>query len=330
MLRSAFLLAVLLVAAGCDTTEDEFVALPVVSSVMIAGEALPEIRLTRLALLNTTYDPSTQAIPTGEVRVTRVGADGAPDVVYPYRHAGEGRYVPEDASAQVAPGGTYWLHAVVPSPDAVGTDTLRAETLVPPAITIVEPPPAEIVYGQGLGAPVRLTTSSTADRRAVYLFTARATARDEFEEITVDGESRWRQRGLPGRFDPIPASAFFTFADCEIGDDGLATCDTDPTEFDDGASPLLNEDNYEILPDGTGRITIPFIGIGFYGPQAITFHSLDDALVDFVQTQSLQANPTTISPGEVPNVTTNVENGLGLFGSLARVTVTTFVREPGT
>lgn len=323
MLRAAFLAALVLVVAGCDATEDEFVALPVVSSVLIAGEPLPEVRLTRLALLNTTYDPATQAITTGEVAVALDGGAS-----YSYRHAGEGRYVPEDASATVAPGGTYRLVAVVPSTDGVGTDTLRAETLVPPAITIVEPPPAEITYGEGLGPAVRLTTSSTAERRAVYLFTARATARDEFEEVTVDGETRWRQRGLPGRFGPIPASAFFTFADCEIGADGLATCESDPAEFDNGASPLLNEDNYEILPDGTARVTIPFIGVGFYGPQAITFHSLDDALVDFVQTQSLQANPTTISPGEVPNVTTNVENGLGVFGSLARATVTTFVREP--
>ena len=327
MPRAAFL-ALALIAAGCDTTEDEFVALPVVSSVLVADEALPDVRLTRLALLNTTYDPAAQAITTGDVRVTRVGADGAADVVYPYRHAGEGRYVPEDASAQVAPGGTYRLRAVVPSPDGVGTDTLRAETVVPPAITIVEPPPAEVGYGEGLGVPVRLTTSSTAERRAVYVFTARATARDEFEEITVDGETRWRQLRLPGRFDPIPASAFFTFADCELEADGRATCESDPADFDGGSSPLLNEDNYEILPDGTARVTIPFIGVGFYGPQAITFHSLDDALVDFVQTQAIQATPTTISPGEVPNVTTNVENGLGVFGSLARVTVTTFVREP--
>ncbi len=329
MPRAALFAVLALVAAGCDTTEDEFVALPVVSSVLIAGETMPEVRLTRLALLNTTYDPSTQAIATGDVVVTRVGQDGAADVVYPYRHAGEGRYVPDDASAQVVPGATYRLRAVVPAPDGVGVDTLRAETLVPPAITIVEPPPAEIGFGEGLGVPVRLTTSSTAERRAVYLFTARATQRDEFEEVTVDGETRWRQRRLPGRYDPIPSSAFFTFADCELEADGRATCESDPAEFDDGASPLLNEDNYEILPDGTARVTIPFIGVFFYGPQSFTFHSLDDALVDFVQTQSIQATPTTISPGEVPNVTTNVENGLGVFGSLARTTVTTFIRTPG-
>lgn len=329
MLRSAFLLALLVAVAGCDATEDEFVALPVVSSVLIVGEELPEVRLRRLAPLNSTYDPAAQAINGAEVTVTLVGIDGTDEQTIPYVSQRDGRYVPHRANTYfVQPGRTYRLVAVVPSVNGVGMDTLRAETLVPPAITIVEPPPAEITYGEGLGPAVRLTTSSTAERRAVYLFTARATARDEFDEVTVDGETRWRQRGLPGRFGPIPASAFFTFADCEIGADGLATCESDPAEFDNGASPLLNEDNYEILPDGTARVTIPFIGVGFYGPQAITFHSLDDALVRFVQTQSLQANPTTISPGEVPNVTTNVENGLGVFGSLARATVTTFVREP--
>lgn len=329
MTRLPLLLVALLAvtAAGCDAARDDaFVALPVVSGVLVADEPLPAIRLSRLAPLNAVYDPSAVAITdAADVVVTRLGADGAPAEVHTYRHDGAGRYVPLDASATAVPGATYRFRATVGAAEGPGTVELRAETLVPPAITIVEAPPDTVTYGVGQGPAVRLTTSSTAERRAVYLFTARATARDEFEEIRVGGARRWRQRLLPGRFGPVPT--YVLFLGCTRESDAAPyVCDRNPADLDNGSSPLLNEDNYEVLPDGTARVAIPFIGIGFYGPQAITFHSLDDALVAFTATQQLQQNPTTISPGEIPNVTTNVENGLGVFGSLARATVTTFVR----
>ena len=37
---------------------------------------------------------------------------------------------------------------------------------------------------------------------------------------------------------------------------------------------------------------------------------------------------STLSPGEIPNVTTNVVGGLGLFGSYARVSNQTEIVEP--
>lgn len=328
MRRLHVLIAVLVavLASGCDSTQDEFVALPVVSATLEAGQPLPPIRLTRLALLNSTFNPATAAIRDGQVEVALVGADGRDERVVPYVHEVDGGYVATVDTAVVIPGRTYRLRAIVPSPDGLARDTLRATTVVPPTITVVEPPPDEVTYGFGTGPEVRITTSSSATRRAVYVLSATGLQRDEFEEVTIDGERRFRARNLPDRFGPVPLVV--TFAGCDPDDIGRLVCDEDPGQG--GRSPLLNEDNYEILGDGTARVAIPFIAFAFYGPQRVSFYSLDDALVDFVSTQTIQSNPTTISPGEVPNVTTNVENGLGVFGSLSRATVETFVRQPGT
>ncbi len=325
LLRATLVVAVLL-ASGCDSVEDEFVALPVVSATLETGQRLPDIRLTRLALLNSTYDPSTQAIRDAEVEVVLVGENGEPDRTIAYQYTADGLYTRADLTDETVLGGrTYRLRAVVPSPDGTGRDTLRATTVVPRAIDVVEAPPEEVVYGDGFGPEVRISTSSTDARRAVYVISSTALQADEFEEIVVDGERRYRARGLPNRFGLVPVAELFN--GCDPDDDGRLVCDTAPGG---GRSPLLNEDNYVIVGDGTARVAIPFIAFTFYGPQAVSFFSLDDALVTFVETQAIQTAPTTISPGEVPNVTTNVENGLGVFGSLARATVYTSVREPGT
>ncbi len=56
--------------------------------------------------------------------------------------------------------------------------------------------------------------------------------------------------------------------------------------------------------------------------------SLDPALQAFVQSQAVQRGGSTLSPGEIPNVTTNVEGGLGIFGSFARVVTQTTLLQP--
>ena len=81
------------------------------------------------------------------------------------------------------------------------------------------------------------------------------------------------------------------------------------------------------MGDGTALVQIPFLAFGFYGPQEVTLVSLDAAFQDFVETQAIQFAPTTLSPGEIPNVTTNVEGGLGVFGSFVRERVETTVTE---
>ncbi len=323
VLFGLILSAALLVA--CDSTEGSFVPYPVVEAILEAGEPLPPVRLSRLGRFRDVYDDTTAALDGATVDVALVRADGTDEQVWRFAPQGVGRYAPPDPAPTVVPGRTYRLRVLVAAASGVGLDTLTARTTVPAHVELLEPPPAEVTYGEGNGPALRIARSSTEARRSVYLLASESLAPDEFEPVEIDGERRFRQRGLAGRFGLVPF--LVTVLGCE-GASGALVCDVDPGGAATGRTPLLNEDNYEILPDGSARVSVPYVTFGFFGPQEVTVYSLDDALVAYVETQTLQFAPTTISPGEIPNVTTNVENGLGVFGSLARAVGQTFLREP--
>jgi len=315
--------AALLVA--CDTTEGTFVPYPVVEAVLETGQPLPPVRLSRLGRFRDVYDDTTAALDGATVEMALLGADGADEQVWSFVPAGIGLYTPPDPAVTVLPGQTYRLRILAPAASGVGLDTLTAQTTVPVEVELLEPPPAEITYGEGNGPPLRIARSSTEARRSVYLLASESLAPDEFERVEIDGERRFRQRGLPGRYGLVPF--LVTVLGCE-GPSGALVCDIDPGGAATGRTPLLNEDNYDVLPDGSARVPIPYVTFGFFGPQEVTVYSLDDALVAYVETQTLQFAPTTISPGEIPNVTTNIRGGLGVFGSLSRAVGQTFIREP--
>jgi hypothetical protein len=176
-----------------------------------------------------------------------------------------------------------------------------------------------VTYQEGDGPSVRLTRSAFPGRQTVYLFTVRPLDPVEFrrEEDTSTpepGDSVWVAVDGTG-FDPTPFTADLIF-----------DRDVDPESFLVGNSPLLNEANADANPDGTLTLRLPWLSVSFYGPLEVTITAVDDALVRFFQTQAVQTVPTTISPGEIPNVDTNVENGHGVFGAVAQRRVTTFVR----
>ena len=316
-----FLLAALFAVSACDSAgSDPFVAQPVVSAFLEADASFPDVRVTRTVALGDVYDPATAAIVGAAVRIERLAADSTVDGTVPYVYDAERRvYVPDGARPGVEPGRTYRLVVT-----ALGRE-MTAETTVPQAIGLVEGPPAEIGYQSNPGGPsVRITTSSVAGRQSVYIASTLALAPDAFTPFQDGGATRFRSQNLPGRFRPVPIVR--QFLDCDdVG--GALECDEDPTDAAAGTSPVINETSYTLLPDGTALVNVPWLAFGFYGPAALSLVALDDALLDFVETQTLQQNPTTISPGEIPNVTTNVRGGLGVFGSFSRVTAQTTVLE---
>ena len=111
---------------------------------------------------------------------------------------------------------------------------------------------------------------------------------------------------------------------------GTILCAEDPRDdgIRSGTSPVINEASYIDLGDGSLLVQVPFLAFGYYGPSRVSLVSLDAALQAFVQTQAVQLGGSTLSPGEIPNVTTNVVGGLGLFGSYARVSNQTEIVEP--
>ncbi len=319
---AVLLLALAVVAGGCDgTTDNDFTSQLVVSAFLGTGEPLPSIRLSRTLPLLDVYTPEAAAVNDAEVTVTLLAADGSDEAVYPYTPTNTlGIYVPAGVGVEVLERRTYRL-------DVVGADgeRLTATTQVPPDYALLDGPSDETIYGEGQGPEVRITRTSTPERQAAFVASARALAPDDFEEVTVDGETRYRSRNLPGRYLPVPI--YRRFLGCEEEASGSLLCEEDPRQEGvvAGTSPVINEASYIALGDGTLLVQIPFLAFGYYGPQSISLVSLDRAMQDFVQTQLVQGGGSTLSPGEIPNITTNVEGGLGVFGSFSRETVTTTI-----
>ena len=308
--------------AGCDGTDgDEFASLLVVSASLGADQPLPPVQLSRTSPLLDRYDPENVAVAGAEVTVTLVAPDGSDDEVYPYVGGGPGLYVSVAEGVVVRPGRTYRLDVTAEG------ETLRAATTVPAAVDLVQGPAERVVYGVGQGPEFRITRTSTAGRQAAFVATTRALAPADFVEVQVDGQTRYRSVPDPATFLPVPLAR--RFLDCEPEEGGTILCDEDPRDnATKGTSPVINEDSYIDLGDGTLLVQAPFLAFGFYGPYRISLVSVDAALQAFVQTQAIQGGGATLSPGEIPNVTTNVEGGLGVFGSFARVTVETTIVEP--
>jgi hypothetical protein len=308
-------LALALAAAGCDTSpafpfEEEVV----VTSVLVAGLPLPPVTLTRTVPLGAFYEPI--PVTGATVTVALLRADGTTEATYPYVEGAGGAYVSPD-SAAVRGGGRYRLEVAVPGE----ADRITAETTVPTAFELVEAPPDTVVYQEGQGPAARVTPSTFPGRQTIYLFTVRAVdpldfRREADASTPATDDSVWVP--IPGTgYDPTPFVA-----------DLILDRDVDPENFWTGNSPLLNEGGYDPNPDGSLTIRLPWLSVNYFGPTETTITAFDDALVRFFETQTIQTVPTTISPGEIPNVDSNVENGRGVFGAVAQVRATTFVRPP--
>jgi hypothetical protein len=305
--RVALALLAPLVLAGCDLSEDDFQPEVVVEAVLVAGQPLPTVRLSTTAPIDEPYSFEAFALQGAEVQMELVGEGGEDDVLFFYENVDvpmnegdfPGNYVPTELH-RVAPGRRYRLTVRVPErPDLVpASQAIRAETAVPDTFRIVNPPPDSIRYNILAPSPaIDVTRSLNPDRQGIYIFSIEALQPDRY--------------GLT----PTIASLL------ENADE------VDASDFIRTSSPILNEGNYEINPDGTLRLRVPWFAIAYYGPNRLTASALDDALFDFLRSRDAQFNPTTLSPGEIQRVISNVENGTGVFGSLAQVETTAFIAE---
>ncbi|MGB3544161.1 DUF4249 family protein [Rubrivirga sp.] len=322
-MRRFLLLLLALPLAACDGfNDDDFTADVVVSAFLGANEPLPPVSVTETSPFLEAYDPDAVGLGDAAVSVTLLAPDGSDESTVRYQPSpNRGQYVPTDA-ATVLPERTYRLDV-----EFQGRQ-ITATTTVPPTVEIVGDSEQSVVYGDGNGPGVRVTQSTRAGgRQAAFIGSTRALGASEFEEVTIDGETRYRS--IPGT-GALLTPIYQRFLDCDLEDAGTLLCDEDPLQDDAviGTSPVINEASYIDLGDGTIRVEIPFIAFGYYGPYRLTLVSLDQAYQAFVQTQAVQGGGTTLSPGEIPNVTTNVEGGLGVFGSFARVVSRTTILEP--
>lgn len=281
--------------AACDTLDggSDFRPEVVVESYLAAGEMLAPVRLSRTAPVGATYDFTALAIRDAAVEVQRLGADGSVEKRYPYRARPNdaGVYFPERAEP-VEPLRRYRLIATVPGE----AEPVTATTLVPGRFALVGASADTIVYQSTEQLEFVVTRSQYPGRQSYYLLSTRAL---DAREATLT---------------PFARSLY---------DSGVSLQDLSA-----GSSPILNEQNYPVNPDGTVTIRLPWLGVSFYGTNVFIANAIDDNLYDFLRSSGVQQGGSTFSPGEIPDVLDRVENGRGIFGSYARVEYTIVVLPP--
>ncbi len=289
----------LLVASfmGCDTTDssrhsDEVV----VEAYLIAEQQIPQIRLTFTADIKSRYIPSLQAIRNANVVVRLMKADGSSESEFSYAHVADepGVYRSEQAH-RILPQRTYSFKATIP-----GRDPVTAQTIVPGTFEIKGLNAETITYQAESQFEVNITPSFYPGRQNILVFSLESLAPDVRDLTPFYLDIIYGIRGNE-----------------EYNPDSLDASKLDP--FLTNASPPINEGNYDINPDGTMTVRLPWFFVAFYGQNRVFTSAIDDGLYDFMRFQHVQAGGSTLSPGEIPNILDHIDGGRGVFGSMARV-----------
>lgn len=296
----AAVFSVFLLLTGCDTTspsthEDELV----VEAYLVAEEALPAIWLSQSLDIDATWSSGATAVNEADVRLELLAADGGVEETFAYRRTFEspGQFV-TDANHIVIPLRRYRLVA-----EASGLPSITSETTIPEAFDVLEISHESIEYQDPEQFSFLVTQSRFADRQSIFVFTIA------------------NSNPVPDNLVPAYRDLFFDKDERDSGD---------PLEFEPGdqeelarfTSPPINEGNYDILPNGSLRVRLPWFAVAFYGETEVTMSVLDDNLYDFQRYQQVQQDGGLLSPGEIPNVLDPIEGGAGVFGSMARVSGT--------
>jgi hypothetical protein len=295
----SLILALAGVMVACDLAEEPFRQQLVVEALMVSGEPYPAVRLGRTFPIARAIPADRGAVHGAEIAIERLGPDGLPDEVVHYveQEEGSGWYYPVAAEAQVEPLRRYRIGITVPEETGlvpVG-QVVRGETVTPDTFRVVRAPPDTVRYNPlGPRIEVRTTPSIHPARQTIYTFSI----------IALDPENH--------RLTPVYAEL------------------VDPDNrhrFVENSSPLLNEENYELHPDGTVIVPVPWFAIAFFGPNRLVMSAVDDALYDFIRSRDAQFGASTLSPGEIPDVLTNLSHAVGVFGSAAQASVDVYVKE---
>lgn len=274
-----------------DTPEQQFV----VESYQVAGEPLKPVRLSRTAGIDDVYDFRALALRAAKVEIKLLAEDGSTEATYGFNEldVSPGVYWPA-TEALLLPLRRYALEV-----NLVSGERITAETVVPDTFRIVDSSADSILYQGSAQLELTATRSFYPNRQNTFIFLT------ESLDPTVENLT--------------PFAADF------LGDNPSAE---DLADFASGSSPILNEGNYDVNPDDTITIRLPWLAVSFYGPTRLTASAIDDNLFDFTSSYTIQQGGSTLSPGEIPNVTEHIEGGTGIFGSYAKVSQEVFIVRP--
>jgi hypothetical protein len=298
-----------LLLAGCAADRDpatlfapDDVGTLVVDGLLMVGEPLTEIRLSRAARPDQEYN----ALLAAESGATVVVTDLNSQVSYPYTEAPQrGRYTTSLPNV-VAPECTYELRVITAS-----GEQMYALTTTPPAFDVT----AWLkLAGDGMTIVDTLRTYDELDT-AVYFA-------PENQLVYNDGllEARFVRPNVPG----FQA--------------GIRSLDLDSTFVID--PDFFSEDDFEsldrtvsssVLEATDNSVRLPWLAVYFTGRYKIRVVALDDNAFDFVRSAP-DDNAGFAFGGNTGDAFQrpifHVEGGIGLFGSIAADSVGIFVKRP--
>jgi hypothetical protein len=278
-------------ATACDPyQQDDYVEQVVVQSWLIADEPLPVVKLSRTIPIEEVYSFDRAAISNAQVEVRLLSANGQVERTYTYAVGQPGIYAPIQGNVLVEPLRRYELLVRI-----AGKSDVMAQTLVPGRFQTVSQNNTRIKYQSTEQLELEVTRSLYPGRQNYYVFTIE-TLDPENAELT------------PFYADVLDANQR---KDVYLNQSGI-----------------LFEANTELNPvTNTLKFKLPWIGVAFYGPTRITTNAIDDAMYNFIRTKDVQLGGSTLSPGEINNVATNVSNGIGVFGSYARSSIEVIIEK---
>lgn len=282
---------------GCDTTApSDHEPEVVVEAYLVAGESLPPVWVSLTEDVDTAYDGSELAIDGAEVRLELLGDDGGVEATWTYvRGFGSaGRYVPAEGG-EVLAGRSYRLRVNV-----AGFDPVSSVARVPGSFELLSVSASSIKYQDPAQVQYTVTRSEYPGRQTIFIFSIVA------EDPSIEALT------------PLYRQIIY-----DIGpNESIEGRDLDPDEMNEilvNTSPPINEGTYQQNPDGTLSVDLPWFAVAFYGRTETVMYAVDDNLYDFLRYAQVQQGGSTLSPGEIPNVRDNVQNGRGVFAAMAKV-----------
>lgn len=294
---ATFITITALLLFGCDSyDQDDYQVYIVVEGYAVAGELLPNIRISTTSPANSEYSFEDNIIRNAIVLVTLLDENGEAEEVFEYVESFEERgiYMPIVQSYRVEARRTYKLDIVFTDRD----DEISAVTTVPDQVSVVNEIPESVEYQSENQLEIILAEPQQTRDQNVFVFNT-ISLEPAIENLTP-----------------------FYLSIVEDEDD------VDISDYVRNSSGLINEGNFDPLPDGTILLRFPWIGVAFYGDNLVVTLSVDKNLSDVIRSQEVQLGGSTLSPGEIPNLLYNIEGGIGVFGSLSADTIRTSFSRP--
>lgn len=276
---------------GCDLyRQDSYTEQYVVDAWLVALEPMPEIRLSTTAPIDERFEKGERGVTDAQIIVRTGGQDGQPEQIIVYSHVENGVYQHTDGTTHIVQPRQRYRLEITAGPDA---QLITAQTVVPDTFRVISKNADSLPYQGTEQFRLELSPSAIPEQPAWYIFSTR----------TLDTEN--------AELTPVYAG---------FGDDR--------EDFYVVSSGIINEAGTQTNGEGIVELIYPWIGVAFFGPNRITASVIDRNAYDFIRSAQTQLGGSTQSPGEIENLIYNINGGIGIFGSMAQVSVEVNVLKP--